>query len=91
MTKEEYRQKINELTAKFVTDIHNPIVDLTKQFKKENPDLKFDDVFRDCGSIYQMAVTAAWIEDNLNGLSGSDMEKRNSRTYKVGKAFDYNY
>lgn len=94
MTETEYRQKVLDLMSKFVGEIHNELVDLTTKFIKDNPDRNFDDVFLpdDERKIDQMAFTAAWLEDRLNGLNGLDIQNsRKSRTKKLRKAFGYTY
>lgn len=71
---------------RFVTTIHNEIVDLTNQFHSENLDEKFDEIFPSSGSLDQMAFTRAWIEDKLNGISKYDKKSRNA---KINKALGY--
>lgn len=94
MTEKEYRQKVIDLMSKFTEEIHNELVDLTTEFIKDNPDRHYDSVFLpdDQRRIDQMAFTAAWLEDRLNGLSGLDIQNsRKSRTKKIRKAFGYTY
>lgn len=94
MTEQEYKQKVLDLMSKFVGEIHNELVDLTTEFIKNNPDRHYEDIFtpNDQRQIDQMAFTSAWLEDRLNGLSGSDIQKtRKSRTKKIRKALDYTY
>lgn len=86
MTSHEYKIQIDQLMYRFVTTIHNEIVDLTNQFHSENPDEKFDELFPSSGSLDQMAFTRAWIEDKLNGMSKYDKKSRNA---KINKALDY--
>lgn len=94
MTEKEYRQKVLDLMSKFVGEIHNELVDLTTEFVKDNPDRQYDSVFLpdDQRQIDQMAFTAGWLEDRLNGLNGLDIQNsRKSRTKKIRKAFGYTY
>lgn len=94
MTEKEYKQKVLDLMSKFVGEIHNELVDLTTEFVKDNPDRHYDSVFLpdDQRRIDQMAFTAGWLEDRLNGLNGLDIQtSRKSRTKKISKAFGYTY
>lgn len=94
MTETEYKQKVLDLMSKFVGEIHNELVDLTTEFIKDNPDRHYDSVFLpdDQRRIDQMAFTAGWLEDRLNGLNGLDIQtSRKSRTKKIRKAFGYTY
>lgn len=80
--------------SKFVGEIHNQLVDLTTEFIKDNPDIHYQSVFfpDDERKIDQMAFTAGWLEDRLNGLTGSDIQNsRKSRTKKIRKALGYTY
>lgn len=94
MTEQEYKQKVLDLMSKFVGEIHNELVDLTTEFIKDNPDRQYDSVFLpdDQRRIDQMAFTAGWLEDRLNGLNGLNIQtSRKSRTKKIRKAFGYTY
>lgn len=80
--------------SKFVKEIHNEIVDLTTEFIKDNPNRHYDSVFTpgDQRQIDQMALTAGWLEDRLNGLKGLEIQNScKSRTKKIHKAFGYTY
>lgn len=94
MTEKEYRQKVLDLMSKFVEEIHNELVDLTTEFIKDNPDRHYDSIFKPDKQrqIDQMAFTASWLEDRLNGLKGLDIQNsRKSRTKKIRKAYGYTY
>lgn len=96
MTKDEYTKEGSILFKEYEKNISEQFVMLTEQFKKDNPDIKMNDIasinkFEE--NINYLILSCAWIIDRLNDHDtyplGYNYHK--SLTKKIRKILGYHY